>query len=583
MLAIAISWTAMVVLIYFGSSRVLKDNYQKLEREQAKINITKARHALNSLMIQSHSFLMGSALWDEMYDFIVEFNDNSKDIKNKNFLTTFKLNPFQFSHYLDYLLLYTKSGELHPAHTAGLNQINSPFVPIPAEISDLFANNGSLRHVVIPTSQKNDVLGLIPTYKGFLIIAAHSVHPTSGNGESHGTLILTRYITKKIWNSMLNDLNLNATLYTLPEIKVNANLQKDYINLLNYHINMVPVNSQTLFIYDLLKDINQNPVGMMQVIMPREINLMGDKAIQYFNLALLAGGLVFIVMLFYLLRILVINRLNKMNMQIEKISKTKDFSIRIPEEGKDELNYIAQEMNKMLQSIQNSEEILMDIINSMPSYIILVDEKLKVLNMNTAAMNSIQVNSRGVLHQSLFTLFPYLAEYNVKFHDALSKEKSYTIDKISHLIFNEIQYLNVVIYPLIHRHHRILAIRIDNVSERIQLENQLEESNKLSAIGVVMNDVLNAIEQPIEIILAQIIKLKKNIHQSLLILKKYSQSRTLSDLKAIAEEESSTDIAKNFVDTKKMINEVCGNAAKVTQIVKSLKNKSRISNNTSDT
>lgn len=585
MFAIVVSWSLMVIVIYVGSSKILKGNYKQLEREQAGINLNKANNALNALINVTNSFLLGSALWDEMYDFSVEYNDPKLEAKNKKFLDSFKPDQFQTiaPYYLDFIMLYTTSGDLNPAYAVAFNANHNAFIPIPANITNLFKQNNALRKIVFPAGSNSDVSGLMLTPKGFLIVAAHSVRQFSGLGESHGTLIYANYITDTLWKKVLSDLKLNATLYTQPDIKVNAKLEKAYENLVNRHINMVPVDPQTLLLYHLIKDMNGQPIGMLQIIMPRELNLLGNSAINYFNYALIIDGFIFSILLFYLFQLLIISRLNNVNNQITEIARTKDFSTKMSEEGSDELTYIAKEINKMLSTIKNAEEVLMDIINSMPALIILVDEKLKIFNLNAAAMHAIEVRSIGVIGQPLFRLFPYLAEYTEKFNLAINNHQLQEIDEIPHAVPEKTEYLNVVIYPLLHRKQKMLAIRIDDISDRIRLENQLEESNKLSSIGVLMNDVISAIDQPTQNISTKIDILKKNIHDGLAILTKYSEVKDNEDLKAIEELEKSADIARNFIETKQILDEIHQNAAKIAEIVKNLKNKSRMEANISMT
>lgn len=581
MLAIIFSWCLMMGVIYLGSVLIFKNSYKHLENEQAQINLNKISNALDSLINITNSFLLGSALWDEIYDYAVDYNDETKTELNAKFLESFQPQQFQVNspNYIDLVMLYTKEGTLNPNYSAAFNTNRTAFIPVPNDILNLFKQDGVLRHLFVPAGKNSDAKGLLLTNHGLLILTSHSVRKTSGDGDSHGTLIFGRYLTKPVWNDMLNRIKLNANLYTLNNIHESNKLLNDYTNLMVHDKKIVSLNQQTLLLYSLLKDINKNNIGMIKIIMPRELYLLGNTAIKYFNIAFFIGGLLFSIVLFYLIKLLVIQRLGIINDEILYVVKTEDFSNRIRLDGKDELTFISTEINKMLMTIEDIKIMLMDIINAMPSLIILVDDHFCITTMNSFAEKMIGKNQP--LQKPIFKVFPYLQAYERQFHSALFEKKVEIIHKISRISPNKIEYFNVAIYPLVRHGQNILAIRIDDITDRIQKENQIEKSKKLSSIGILMHDVVAEIDQPTQVILSKIDILKNHIKTSLDVLKKYSEIRENSDMINIEKLEKNADIANDFKETKKIIDEIQQNANKIAEIVKSLKVNSRMESITS--
>ncbi len=579
MLAIIFSWCFMMVVIYLGSIFIFKNSYQYLEDEQAEINLNKIGNALTSIINVTNSLLLGSALWDEMYDYAIEYNDDTKMEKNAKFLESFLPEQFEVNapNYIDFVMLYTKEGTLNPNYSSAIINNHTTFGPIPEELTALFNEGGKLRYIVTPAGKNSDAKGLLPTSKGLLILTTHSVRKSSGEGESHGTLIFARYLTKSVWTDMLNTIKLNANLYTINNINEDAELKNDYMNLIQQDKKIIPIDSQTLWLFELLKDINGENIGMTQVVMPRELNALGNEAIKYFNYAFFIGGLLFSIVLFYLIKILVIERLSIINNEILHVTKTEDFTNRIRLDGNDELTFISTEINKMLMSIEDMKIMLMDIINAMPSLIILVDDLLHITTMNSFAEKIIgKTKFNQALQKPLFKIFPYLQEYENQFRAALFDKKVEIIHKISRMSTTKIEYLNVAIYPLIRHGQNILAIRIDDITERTKMENQIEKTKKLSAIGMLMHDVVVEIGQPTEVILSKVLLLNNYIKESLAILKKYSEIKENNDMMNIEKFEKNADITNDFKETKQIIDEIQQNANKIAEIVKNLKVNSRM-------
>ncbi|HEX2548216.1 MAG TPA: CHASE4 domain-containing protein [Gammaproteobacteria bacterium] len=579
MLAIIFSWSLMIIVIYLGSIFIFKNSYKYLEYEQAEINLNKVNNAFKSFINVTNSFLLGSALWDEMYNYAIEYNDDNYARTNAKFLESFKPEQFQVNapHYIDMVMLYTRSGELNPDYSAEFIHNRTTLKPISLEMTNLFKTGGPLHHIVVPAGKNSDVAGLMLTNKGLLILVAHSIRKYSGEGDSHGTLIYGRYVTETLWKQLLSVIKLNANFYTLQDIAENNKLKQSYTNLIHKNKKIIIIDQQTLILSDLLKDINGNNIGMLQVIMPRDLNLLANNAIKYFNYAFIIGGFIFSIVLFYALKLLLIQRLAEINRDIIHITQTEDFSNRIRLEGADELNLIVKEINKMLMSIEDINMILTDIINSMPSLLILVDDRLSIIKMNSFAEKMLgKVNFNQALQKPLFKIFPYLQEYKDKFNSVLTEKRVVKINKVSRIGVAKIEYLNVVIYPLIHHGQNILAIRIDEITDRVHMENQIEKTKKLSAIGMLMHDVVSEIDQPTQLILSKITVLKNHIQQVLTILKKYSEINEKSDMIAINELEKKSDIAHDFQEAKKIIDEIQQNANIIADIVKNLKINSRM-------
>ncbi len=67
-------------------------------------------------------------------------------------------------------------------------------------------------------------------------------------------------------------------------------------------------------------------------------------------------GVIFSILLLWLLRVLIIQRLEKLDKQVAYIGDEKAIDQRVDETGNDELTSVSKEINNMLDIIQEAQE-----------------------------------------------------------------------------------------------------------------------------------------------------------------------------------------------------------------------------------
>jgi PAS domain S-box-containing protein len=330
----------------------------------------------------------------------------------------------------------------------------------------------------------------------------------------------------------------------------------------------------------VLRDINHHPIGMIKIIVPREIRMAGERTVFYFNVALIATGIIFAILLFYLLRFLVIKRLEKINNKIVKVIANNDFTLRVPQQGTDELSSVGAEMNKMLSTIASVEAVLADTINSMPSMLAIVDKKIHVTNLNSLAEKQLGIASEKAKGRSLFDFFPYLIPYKDKLIESIKNKLVQEINKISYVQNGNTHFLHAVLYPLSRSGEKTLAVRIDDVSERIKSDERLMQSDKLASIGILTAGVAYEINDPINFIFNAVDPMKKNIEIMLTLLKKYQGLNENEDfpnqLHAIEKFKTETNLAHIVQETNQLIQKVFDGADFTANIVLDLQAFSRL-------
>ena len=135
------------------------------------------------------------------------------------------------------------------------------------------------------------------------------------------------------------------------------------------------------------------------------------------------------------------------------------------------------------QHIEENRIYLESIINSMPSVIIGVNPQLQVTLWNNAAEHASGFSQNDAVGRSLFSVFTDLEPHRQTIAESLASSKvisfSHGVDKTGKMR----GYQAVTTYPLISRTNEGAVIRVDDITEQVEMELRLRHSQKMDAVG----------------------------------------------------------------------------------------------------
>ncbi len=515
-LAIIFCWSIILGSTYFGAIKILEKSYSALEDKRIQNNLSLVNEAIENLKAKNDAVIATWFNWDTLYEYMATPSYELSNDQNKNFFNDLITPGALNNSNVDLYLVFDTNGNL--IYGKALNE-NKTVVNEPSpETLQLFTSKGEFWNIIIPS---HDSSGLILTSKGILVLSAHRILPTIGEGVSRGTGIIGTYLTDAIWNKVSADSKLDLKLFPLS----NKNQLHDF-NLileeaLQHQFYKLNNDEDNLKIYTLLKDINEKPIAIIQVIAKHNLLLLGLQTIRYFNFAFVLFGLFFAFILFYQFSYLVINRLDRIKNTITQIIKTKNFTLKIPEKGKDEISLLTKETNNLLSTVKEIESHLNDIINFMPSSILIVNNEFVVTNLNELALKELHLLRAKAINKNLFDLYPFLIDYKESFEKSL---KLKTLEKVNNIVdVHNKKHYHAIIYPLKQSNDASLSVRLDDITENMQIETSLIEHERLSAIGVLTAGFAHEINNPVNFITSSINPLKKDLQILEVIWKKYQE------------------------------------------------------------
>lgn len=605
LLSIILVWSLMFTATYFGSTYILQKSYLKLEDATASNDLERSHGAIDQMETFVATVTSSWSLWDDAYQFAIKPNQKFID-------SAFSVAVIAGVN-VDMVLVYGNTG--NTIFTRALNTDRTEEAPLPRGISDAFKPDGELWNLIYKPQINSAAQGLYQIKEGILILASHSILTSTGAGPPHGTMILASYFTDDTVKKLRRITALDLDFYPLAVINSDASLKSIYNSLINSHTDRIDkISAEKLLAYSAIKDINNNPIAMIKIVLPRSIYKTGVDTLTYFNTSFIISCVFVAILLFILLQIFVINRLKNINNKIIEVRNTKDLTIKIPDTGSDELSSVGRVANQMLdivrqytqekevllkkrsqqldseneytKKLQETEHLTSSIINSMPSILIIADINLDIYEINNVAAKEIGLHSAEVKNKSIFDYFPYLTPFKEKLLNSMNNDKTEAIDKILHKNKDgSNKYYSAILYPLSKSHGQArIAIRIDDITDHERLQERLMQNDKLASIGVLTAGVAHEINNPINFVSSAISPLKHNIADIFEVINKYSGIKSRADaekeLATINETKKELNIDYVLDETMVLLDGIKNGASRTASIVKDLKSFTRLDEDT---
>jgi len=333
---------------------------------------------------------------------------------------------------------------------------------------------------------------------------------------------------------LLDDLyvRLGTFLAFLPDIDPVGDRLLDMIS--EYKDIIVTFNNARISFHEKLAKVNTTNKKIVMIIKKTDENIadtfirMHEESRQFMQnsvrlVYILCGGLVLLIgILTYLFFLFNIRRpMEVICRGLESIGDG-DMDTRIRLKRQDEWNIIEMALNRMAGEIWNSyselyrknEELqrmhielrktqrhIRNIIDSMPSVMIGVDSEGRVTLWNSAAEKAAGIAGDDIAGRLLTEVYPELGVQIGHIEKSLTDRQPVKAEKQVRYSQDEVCYEDIMIYPLITDGIEGAVIRVDDVTDRVRIEEMMIQTEKMMSVGGLAAGMAHEINNPLGVIL----------------------------------------------------------------------------------
>ncbi|MBU6957696.1 PAS domain-containing protein [Pseudomonas sp. CVAP len=173
---------------------------------------------------------------------------------------------------------------------------------------------------------------------------------------------------------------------------------------------------------------------------------------------------------------------------------------------------VRSKIEKKLTGFQN---YLNSIIDSMPSALIALDEQLYVTQWNQEASALSGTRLDEALNQPIFLAFEPLKPFLPQLKETVEQHSVVKIERVTWVKDDEPKHYALTFYPLMGGAGRGVVIRIDDITQRLSLEEMMVQSEKMLSVGGLAAGMAHEINNPLGAILHNVQNIRRRLSADL--------------------------------------------------------------------
>ena len=191
---------------------------------------------------------------------------------------------------------------------------------------------------------------IVATEFGPLLAISAPISRSDGSGPSQGRLLMGRLIDAAFNRTISTALQEKSSLLSLAQLRARDSGREFQVSP-DRKISLQE-EGKHLNIFNLFTDPSGQSVFAIKVEADKTLFRLQEKAALYFLISILASTLLVGLIFYWFIDHMLLKRLDDISHKTSNITTFEDLSMRIPEEWRDEITQLSQNINKMLERLE---------------------------------------------------------------------------------------------------------------------------------------------------------------------------------------------------------------------------------------
>lgn len=397
LLTVSLSLLILFLGLYEVISFQLIRTYTNFEREIASENIIRTADAIASRVTDLETKIGDWAQWDDTYQYVKDRNEEyvSSNLNNESFAIL----------KVEMVAITDEAGEIIFSKRVEDNNELS----FPESLRDQIVKQPSLHDA----SMGEAVSGVTDSPEGVVIFASRPITTSDGLAEPVGRIFFAYRIDQEIQEDLSALTHLDLRLDRYEELSSDSVAKKNSAAFENGRVFIpeINVNQEYLTGTVLIPDsLDREPALAVTVNIRREILAQGQSSIRIFGYTMAVSSVVITAIVLIIFEVIVLRKLSHLESDVTKLRDIKDQSqfVGLPT-GKDEFRSLAEEINRSLESLYQTESELEAQRNELQKFqlaaeksfnhLIITDENGMVMYANPAAEKNTGYSKKEIIGQ----------------------------------------------------------------------------------------------------------------------------------------------------------------------------------------
>ncbi|HKP51684.1 MAG TPA: EAL domain-containing protein [Chloroflexia bacterium] len=363
------------------SQVIVLDGFARQEESDTSNDVQRVTSALADRLATLEGTTRDWAYWDDTYAYIEDSNDAyfKSNLAADTALSSNRLSIMAFVHSTG-RLVYGKAYNLREGAS----------VPFPESLRT-HIKPGSL--LISHSNPESTITGLLSLPEDPMLVASVPILTSDSKGPARGTLIFGRYLDSEEIAHLARNTPFTLTAAMVGDPAMPADFAEALSSVSWGSPTFVkPMSDDVIAGYTLLNDIYDRPALLFKAEAPRSVYAQGRATFLYLMVALVIGGAAFGVAMMLMLAKTILSRLSRLRHKVSSITASGDLAARIEMPGKDELSYLAGDINGMLETLDSAQH---ERQASESKYRVLMEQASDGIAVYDFKGNIVQANARA--------------------------------------------------------------------------------------------------------------------------------------------------------------------------------------------